>query len=165
MVVEKPILYYSTNTWLSFGIAQRYYDAIHYVWCSPQITPNNRGYFDSHVPPTANPIEVFKSLYNEVRNGDRHSPKVRENKVGILRGASAKRASGIIGEKEEREIAAVIERAELKDFRPLMYIIPASLVADRIREVPVEERAAPLSFEFIIPELPRSCFDVIEFEF
>lgn len=161
--MTQPILYYSTNTWLSYSIAQRYYGATHYVWCSPHIAPSSRGSLDSHVPPTANPIEVFKVLYNEVHNGDRHSPKIRENKVGILRGASSKRLNGAIGERQEREIASVVERAELRDFRPLLYIIPSSLVTDRICEVPIEERAAPLSLEFLIPELPRDCFDVIEF--
>lgn len=97
--MTEPILYYSTNTWLAYSVAQRYYGAIHYVWCSPHIAPSSRGSLDSHVPPTSNPIEVFKVLYNEVRNGDRHSSKVRDNKIGILRGASIKRVSGTIDEK------------------------------------------------------------------
>jgi hypothetical protein len=44
----------------------------------------------------------------------------------------------------------------------LLYIIPAGPVAGLVREVPVVERAHPLSVEYIIEALPKKYFDAIE---
>jgi hypothetical protein len=144
-------------------IAQRYYEAEHYVWCTPYFDPRRFGDRDSAVPPTSSPFEVYCSLAEEVSRRDRHSKKVEENRAGILRGANAKRQAAVIDEKQEKEIASIVSEAEVADFRPLMYVIPYVGIADRIREPPPEDKAHPLSAEYVIDRLPRSLFDVIEF--
>jgi hypothetical protein len=118
---------------------------------------------DATTPPTSTPSDILHTLGREVRAGDRHSAKIEQNKVGILKGASFKRVSGVITKKQEKDIASIVEGAETKDFRPLLYIIPFSHAAKLLQEVPVENRAHPLSVEYVIDELPRSHFDVIEF--
>ena len=159
---NSPILY-STNTWLAYMIAQKYYNGEHYVWCTPIFDPRRSGDRDSAVPPTSSPFEVYCSLAEEVARRDRHSRKVEENRAGVLRGANAKRRSGVIDEEQERDIVSIVNQAQLADFRPLMYIIPYSVVIDRMREPPLEDKAHPLSAEYIIDQLPREFFDVIEF--
>jgi hypothetical protein len=29
----KPLVLYSTNTWLAYAISERYYRGLHYAWC------------------------------------------------------------------------------------------------------------------------------------
>ena len=118
---------------------------------------------DAAVPLTSSPLEFYRGLVEAVARGDRHSQKIKENRVGILRGASAKRQAGVINDQQEKEIAAIIELAQARDFRPLMYIIPYAAVVNRLREPPPEDKAHPLSAEYIIDSLPRQCFHIIEF--
>lgn len=158
-----PVLLYSTNTWLAYGISEQYYNGAHYVWCTPYFDPRLLESLEPGVPPTSSPYEVYRSLYDEVQRGDRHSAKIKENKAGILRGASFKRQTGVITEQQERDIASIVELAESRDFKPLIYVIPYTLVAELLREVPIGEKAHPLSREYLIDALPRKYFDVLEF--
>jgi hypothetical protein len=161
--MEKLPILYSTNTWLAYMIAQRYYKSEHYVWCTPFFDPRRSGGRDAAVPPTSSPFEVYCSLAEEVARRDRHSRKIEENRVGILRGANAKKQAGVIDEVQEKDIVSIVDQAEIPDFRPLMYVIPYSVVVDRMREPPLEDKAHPLSAEYVIDQLPRDLFDVIEF--
>lgn len=156
------IVLYSTNTWIAYMIAQLYYGEVHYVWCTPHFDPRQNGR-DSAVPPTSSPFEMYHSLFEETSRSERHSSKIAENRAGILRGARAKCSEKIITESQERQIAAVLNTSQLRDFRPLLYVIPAAQVTSLIREPPPEDKAHPLSAEYIIAELPRKHFDVIEF--
>jgi hypothetical protein len=161
--MSAPIILYSTNTWLAYNIAERFYGAEHYVWCTPYFSPRSAPPFAS-VPPTSCPLAIYRSLSNEVRAGDRHSAKIRDNQVGIATGVRAKRAEGAIDERQEDEILRIVENAQVQDFRPLLYVIPHGLVSDLLSPVPVAERAHPLSTEFLIGRLPRRCFDVIDLD-
>ena len=159
--MAEPLLLYSSNTWLAFIIAERYYGGIHYVWCTPYCTADMLPKNLSTTPPTSTPLEIYRRLSDEVAAGDRHSSKIQENKVGILRGASAKRAEGVISEDQEKEINEIVVSAELKDFRPLLYVIRFDKVQPLLKLVPVKDRAHPMSVEYLITHLPSSCFDVI----
>jgi hypothetical protein len=156
------LILYSTNTWLSYIIAEKYYGGVHYIWCTPHAQTNGQGHFDITTPPTSTPVEILKSLHTEVEGGDRHSSKIRENKVGLLRGATIKKGLGVINEYQEEEIKAIVESAEIRDFRPLLYVMPFDKVAHLLKNIPIADRAHPLSVEFVIEELPRNLFDVIE---
>jgi hypothetical protein len=76
----------------------------------------------------------------------------------------AKHSGGIIDDAGAGEIASVVDLADIRDFRPMCYVIPFCLVRNRVRPVPISERAHPLSPEFVIEVLPRDCFDAIELE-
>ncbi len=88
--IANNIVLYSANTWLAYNIAERYYQGEHYVWCTP--------FFDSNVSgpgytvaPTSSPKEIYINLYKETTRGDRHSSKIADNKVGILKGQPIKK--------------------------------------------------------------------------
>ena len=159
---SKPLVLYSTNTWISYMIAEHFYAGNHYIWCTPYFDPRQNGR-DAAVPPTSSPFEMYRALFEEVTRGEQHSSKIAENKVGILRGANEKRRSRTISAAQEKQIIAVVKRAQVSDFRPMLYVIPYSVVAGRLREPPPEDKAHPLSAEYIVDRLPRACFDVIEF--
>lgn len=159
-----PVVLYSTNTWLAFNIAEKFFGGEHYVWCTP--------YFDAEaadprrytVAPTSSPKDIYLNLYKEATRGDRHSSKIEDVRVGLLKGAALKREAHIITEEQEKDIASIVSSAERNDFRPLLYIIPFAEVATKIKKVPITERAHPLSNEYIIESLPNSLFDAIEFQ-
>jgi hypothetical protein len=159
-----PLILYSVNTYLAYRISERYYGQ-HHVWCSPCFDSRssyNLGLITN--PPTSNPSEIYHNLLAEVQRGDRHSSKIIDNKAGILQGVVYNRGIGVISEEETVEITAVVNNAETRDFKPLLYVIPFAPVASLVIDVPVHERAHPLSTEFRIERLPRALFDIIELE-
>jgi hypothetical protein len=161
--MKEPLILFSTNTWLAYIISERFYNGIHYVWCSPYFNSKVLPDYDCTNPPTSNPIEIYKILQEESLRGDRHSPKIKENKVGIIKGAIYNQKMGVITEEQKKDIIAIVEIAETKDFRPLLYLIPFSIVSSIVKAVPVKDRAHPLSMEFVIESLPRNLFEIIEF--
>lgn len=159
--MTRPLLLYSANTWLAYSIAERFYGGIHYAWCSP--------FFDSatapahvNIPPSSSPAEIYWGLWQETRRGERHSKAIRENQRGILKGARAKAADGVITSAQMSEIKRIINAAQPHEFRPLLFVIPFAGVEELVREVSVSERAHPMSLEFRVAALPRSRFDVLE---
>lgn len=158
-----PLVLYSTNTWLAYTVAERFYGGEHYVWCTPYFSVRSAPPYAS-VPPTSCPGAIYHQLDAEVRAGDRHSGKIKENRDGIKRGAKVMLLAGTIDEHEHEEIEAIVDNAQIQEFRPMIYVIPAHLVADRLGRVAVADRAHPLSVEYTIERLPRSAFDVIDLE-
>jgi hypothetical protein len=162
--MRTPLVLYSINTWLAFQIGERYYHREHYVWCTPFFNGRSDKGDAGFVPPTSCPSEIYRSLHGEWRAGDRHSAKIEQNRNGILRGVEAKRDTGVISENEKRDIVSIVERAEVRDFEPLIYVTPYGKVSRLSKEVPVDDRAHPLSEEYLIASLPRRLFDVIRLE-
>ena len=158
------LILYSTNTWLAFNIATRYFNNEHYVWCTPFFDSDGHPGYAYTVAATSCPKEIYLSLMKEVIDRDNHSSKIKDNKVGILKGAAFKRAAGVITEDQEKEIASVVDNAVHQDFKPLLYVIPYDKVLGLLKNVPIAEKAHPLSAEFIIESLPRDHFDIIELE-
>ena len=162
--MANKLVLYSTNTWLAYRISERYYNDEHYVWCTPYFDPRRSSFNVAAEPPSSSPFEMYRSLSQDVIRGDRHSAKIQENRAGIRRGASVKRQQGVISEAQENEINSIVHLAQHADFRPLMFVIPYSpLVANRLSDVSPEDKAHPLSAEYIIECLPRASFDIIEF--
>ena len=159
-----PIVLYSTNSWLAYIIAEQYYGGFHYIWCTPHFDPSAVPSINYTVPPSSSPAEIYRGLREDVKRGDRHSPKIAANKAGILRGMEYKVAAGEITTEQASEIASIVDAAEIQDFRPLIFVVPFSLAHELLRKVPVSQRAHPLSTEFIIDRLPRNRFDVIDFD-
>lgn len=157
------LIYYSTNTFIAFNISQRYYQGLHFVWCTPYFEMWDQTQ-DYTVPATSSPKEIYQSLKREVDGSDRHGTQIDANKVGLKNGASFKRSVDVITEQQKNDIFSIVDTAERSLFRPLLYVIPFDRVAHLIKEVPVNERANPLSIEFRIELLPRDSFDVIELE-
>jgi hypothetical protein len=161
---KKHNLLYSVNTWLAYNISVRYYGGMHYVWCSPVFSARNHPAFQATPPPTSCPSDIYHNLAEEVRRRDGHSAKIAENRLGLITGARKKHTAGIITADELREIEGIATAAVYADLRPLLYLIPFVGVSHLLKEVPVSERAHPLSQEYIIEELPTELFEAIELE-
>ncbi len=155
-------VYYSCCTWISFQIARLYYGNVHYVWCAPYYDPRSTLNPHNMVPPTSSPREIYTNLRKEVEAGDRHSVKIAQNTAGLRRGADIKLKSGAITQAQHDEILDIIAAAQIADFKPLLYIIPAAAAKRLLKSVPVKDRAHMMSEEYIIESLPRSHFDAIE---
>jgi hypothetical protein len=158
-----PLILFSTNCWLAYKISEKYYSDIHYVWCTPDFAEENSPKLTAATPPTSTPKTIYENLGKEVEANDKHSGKIKELKLGLLKGAQINRTNGLISAEQEADIIYIVGNAEISDFRPLLYIIPYEMVKDLLEEVPVGERAHPLSVEYRIEKLPGNLFNVIEF--
>lgn len=159
--MERPLLLYSTNTLLGYSIAERFYRGVHYAWCSPVFDGKTTA-MHINIPPTSSPSAIYRQLWEETTRGEMHSTAIRRIKGGIEAGADAKLATGVIDAVQHKEIMETIENASIREFRPLLFLIPFDRVETLVSDVPVKERAHPLSIEFKVQALPRDCFDVIE---
>lgn len=156
------LVLYSTNTWLAYSVAARYYDDTHYVWCTPHFAFGQR-IAPVAYPPSSSPCDIAHKLAEDIARGDNHSALIASNRSGIRNGAAAKRAASMITNDQQAEISTVVDLAILTDFRPLLYVIPiSSVLRVLVSEPPAGDKAHPLAEEFIIAELPRKMFDVIE---
>jgi hypothetical protein len=160
--VAAPLLLYSAGTWLAYAIAQQYYRGEHYVWCTRYFDRRDADAADGLIPPTSCPADIYHSLWDEVERGDLHSAKVKDNRVGIVRGAIEQHKARIIPTAQKREIIAIAEAAETSMFRPVIYVIPYPGVQKLVRRVAVSKRANPMAEELIIERLPRRLFGIIE---
>jgi len=161
--MREPIVLYSTNTLLAYRIAERFYNQTHYVWCVPNDT---RSHPSTHepVPPTSNPIKIYKSLLQSIAGNDRHCPKIAQNRLGLLHGAEQRFANKEINEHQLEEIISAINDAPLGEFHPVFYVIPYQMVRDRVIHPHVNERASVLSPEVRIDDLRSNEFDILELE-
>lgn len=160
--MPEPIVLYSTITKLALNIARIYYGDIHYVWCAPVFDASQTSGVEFILPPTSSPFEIYQELKRHVLRGDGHSDKIKENRAGILRGATEKLKAGKITAQQQQDIATTVEIAQSTLYEPLILVIPYTVAVRRlVTPVPVGRRANPLSAELIIPELPRRLFDVI----
>jgi hypothetical protein len=130
--------------------------------CSPYRGPGSTATVDVTVPPSSSPFEIYKNLRDEVGSVEGHSAKITANREGLVRGANAKLEMGVITSAIAGEIAAVVAKAQVADFSPVLYVIPYKQVANQVEAVPVEKRAHPLSDEYLIDSLRRAHFDIIE---
>ena len=159
------LLLYSVNAFLAWAINERYYDGRHYVWCGEAFDASALGPYTqySSTPPSSTPRDIYSDLLKAVQGGDRGSQKVAAVKVGIINGARMKFSKGEIDRSVFDEINQIVDRSELADCRPLLYILPRDRVADKLKDVEVSQRAHPLSVEYVAENVNSSEFDVIEF--
>jgi hypothetical protein len=164
--MRKDILFlYSTNTYLAHKLCKMFYNDAHYVWCTPFFDPENLGRYDigKDTPPSSSPLNIYKTIKEDIKRKDKHSDKIKQNIAGLKRGATINLRDNKITDEEYELINQTIEKAELEDFRPLLYVINYNMVKDRIQKVSPELKAHPLSEEYIIPDLHSGEFDILEF--
>jgi hypothetical protein len=159
------LFYYSTNSYLSYLINERFYKGLHYVWCSPCFDPSKlgRGHIFEKIPPSSNPSKIYLQYLDGVKNGDRHNDRIKNNKKALKRGAAIQAKNGVIDQYNCEIIIKTINDATLEDFTPLLYIIPSALVNSRVQPVGPKEMANPLGVEFKIVDLRNNEFEFIEF--
>jgi hypothetical protein len=161
--MRDPLLLYSTSTWLAYAIAERYYEGVHYAWCSP-VYEGKKAASHFNIPPTSSPAELYRALWEEVRRGERHSELMKRSRTGIVSGAKAKLKAGVITRQRRDEIEEIVEDSHPREFRPVLLVMPYDAVRDRVVEASVRQRAHPMSIEYLVEQLPRDCFDMLELE-
>jgi hypothetical protein len=163
--MTNPLLLYSTNTALAFEINERFYGGKHYVWCSSYFNKSTVPSTFFTNPPSSTPERLYQRFAEAAGQGDFHSFEIKGNITGLRKGVVARHKQGIISAEQQAEIFAIINEVKKRNFikfMPLLYIIPFSLVEKMLFRPIVKNRANPLSDEFIISDLPRNYFDVLD---
>jgi hypothetical protein len=97
----------------------------------------------------------------DIEKQDRHSYKINAQKASLTALAIHWETNGTIGSNDKDEIIFMVTNATFDDWRPLLYSIPRNLVEPRTKTVPIHRRAS-FGDEFILEDLRRNEFDVIE---
>lgn len=162
ITVPGPLLY-STNSFLKLVIGERFRGDIHYVWCSEFFDGSKLASYTSGslTAPSSDPCAIYRQLKDDVARCDRHSAKIEATKTSLQALAVRWEADGSITSDQAKEIAYMVNNASFNDWRPLIYVIPRHMVEGRIQLVAPERRAS-LGVEYIVPDLRRSEFDIIE---
>lgn len=152
-IPNSPILY-STITELAYNIAVRYYNDVHFVWCTTA--------FDSITQPgTSNPKTLCCRYIEQIYRHDRHAFEVNNNKAGILRGATNKLNNNIITQSQYDEICMRVKMAEPNMFIPIVLLINLNKVRNKCIPARQDESASIYSVEYKIESLYRDEFQAI----
>jgi hypothetical protein len=157
-------LLYSTNVFLKHHIQRTYRGDIHYVWCSEEFDSAALGRYaaGAGVPPSANPVDIYRRLKEAVRRGDTHDEKIAAQRASLLALAVRWADAGEISAEQRADIAYRINNAPFDHWRPLIYVIPRQPIEDRRLERVPAAQCAGLGPEFIIRDLHGTEFDLIE---
>ena len=161
--MSSPVLY-STNPFLKFHIQQRFRADVHWVWCSEIFDATKAAALsaDALVAPSSNPADIYRELRRDTERKDSHSAKISSQKASLQALAIEWEADGKISAQDMQEIIFMVTTASFEYWRPLLYVIPAPTPASRLQLVPIEKRAG-FGKEYIISDLKRSEFDLLEF--
>jgi hypothetical protein len=161
-MVASPFLF-SANPLVKFHIAKNYLGDRHHVWCSDCFDCRHHYLHSGPIdtPPSSNPGEIFERLRAAtVDRVDWHEPSIATWKVTIKALTVRWRTSGVIDNDVEQEIIFLLDRADIGQWRPLIYIIQRDKVEARLQRVPLRDRAS-LVMEYVIEDLHPDEFDVI----
>ena len=157
------LLLYSTNPFLKYWIYKRHLGDVHYVWCSEQFDSDALSRYDlgAATPATSNPAEIYRDLKQAQSRPDKHNAKINEQKASLIALAVKWESAGIIDQAAKEDIMYLVTNSPMQNWHPLLYVIPRAPIESRLKPVAASERAG-LADEFIIPDLARSEFDIIE---
>lgn len=157
-IIESSGLLFSVNTYLSYKIAEKYYNHIHYAWFTTKFD------FGVSQPASSNPRAICNELLNAIASDDHHSEKIQRISDGILSGAYSKRKEKVISSDEEDIIRALVERGkkELYLMMPVIFISSWERAKDYCEIVNDADKASERSVELLCRKLPRDFFDIIE---
>lgn len=112
-------------------------------------------------PASSDPATIYRQLHQAVRTADAGDAKIASQKK-VLRSLAVKWAKDRdISDVTRQEIVAMVGKAAIIDWRPLVYVIPFARVAARVQLVPRERRASHEP-EYVIPDLADGEFHIIE---
>lgn len=157
-------LLYSTNVYLKFHIQQVYMGDVHYVWCSEDYDSRTLSSYSpgALVAPSSNPADIYRELKRDVAGRDIHSAKINAQKATLASLAVMWEGAGTITTAQKDDIFYLVNSADFSLWRPLLYVIPRNPGIDaRLQHVPMSRRAG-VGPEFIIPDLARDEFDIVE---
>lgn len=153
---KTPILY-SVGTSLAYKISKRYYNNVHFVWCTSN-------FHSLKQPPTSNPLTICRRYLEQIAGSDRHTVEIEKNISGILAGAKYKLDNGIITDEQYKDISMILSVSEYESFYPVLYIIYSNRVKSKCVEVSKKDCASDASIEYKIAQLEEDEFDVIFFK-
>ena len=158
------LLLYSTNVFLKHVIQRKYRNDVHYVWCSEIFDAKTAPAYslEALLPASSNPADIYRQLSRDVQSRDGHSAKIQEQKASFKALAIQWYDTGEIAAEARDEIIFLADKSSFEYWRPLLYIIPRTNVNDRLLTVPPERRAG-IGSEYIITDLSRTEFDIVEF--
>jgi len=158
-----PFLY-SANPWIKFDIHQRYRGAQHWVWCS-DFFDSRRYYLHTgagNLPPSSNPAEIYETLRAAtLERPDFHCHHITRVKLSLKERVLEWTGDGSMSSIDAQDVLYQLDHADLKDWRPLLYVINRASVAPRLLLVPPEKRANPVSPEWTLADLAPHEFDVL----
>jgi hypothetical protein len=157
-------LLYSTNVFLKFQIQERYCKGIHHVWCSENCDSKTLSVYSAGalVGPSSNPADIYRELKRDVDGKDKHSAKIGAQKATLAGLAVTWEAAGEISALEKDEILYLVDTVDFSYWRPLLYVIPRTATIEaRLQPVDIAKRAG-FGNEFIIEDLKRDEFDIVE---
>jgi hypothetical protein len=115
------------------------------------------------VPPTSNPVDIYRDLKRAVELSDAHNHKIQEQKASLTKLTIQWEKRGDISTSDKEDILWLVNKSpDFSRWRPLIYVIPRSFSIDgRIKAVPTS-KCAGLGPEYIIEDLKESEFEIIE---
>jgi len=155
---------YSTNVFLKLLIQEQFRNDVHYVWCSESFNPSKLNPYSitSMIAPSSSPFDIYNDLKVALARNDRHNDKINNQKLSFKNLADMWEASGGITKDQRDEIYYMVENATNNEWKPLIYLIPRSIIdLSRLKIVPPAKRAS-FGMEYIVEDLKRDEFDLIE---
>ena len=139
---------------------------VHFVWCGDFFDSTKAAAYSraSMTPPSSDPCAIYRQLHREVKKLDRHSSKIQEQKLSLARLAAEWKEANELSADQAEEMIYIVNQGSIEDFSPLLYVIPGEKVAPRLQVVAANKRANLMSREYIIPDLKRHEFDIVEFD-
>lgn len=149
---------FSTNTYLGYQIARKFYKDIHYAWFTTQFD------FGNNQPASSNPRSICHDILEAIATNDHHCEKLERIKENILKGAYEKRKIGVINENQELDIRALVDRSydELELLTPVIFVSSWARLKDHCEKVSTDKTASKNSIEYLSRALPRDAFDIID---
>jgi hypothetical protein len=120
-----PLLLYSTNTYLKFLMQDRYRGE-HYVWCSPSFSAQklNKYSLESNTPASSDPASIYLELRDAaIDRPDSHNRRILSQKTLMSLAVDWYEATHITAQERD-EITALADKAPMKEWRPLLFVIP-----------------------------------------
>jgi hypothetical protein len=161
--ITTPFLY-SAGRLVKFHLCSQYLSDEHYVWCSDCFDARHHYLHSGPIdtPASSHPAEIFERLRaaTDSRQPDWHDPSIASWKLNRKSLAAQWKANAHIDHRAEQGIIFLLDRAEIVQWRPLIYIIHREKVAPRLIPLDLSRRAS-LEMEYIIEDLRPDEFDVI----
>jgi len=161
--MPSPFLY-STNPLIKYQLQRDYFNHIHFVWCTDCFDGRKQLLHPGEpFPPSSNPAELYESLRAAtVERPDWHNGSIAQWKVTMKARILKEALAGSIDKEAEKDLILRLDKAEILDWRPLLYVISRRAVQRRLKRVALSNRASP-SMEYQIHDLRPAEFDVLEF--
>lgn len=153
------LLLYSTNPWIAHEISERYLNGNHVVWCNEDFNPAK---FGEPSAPSSTPKAIFESLKNDVFHEDEHSFLINNYKKTFRKLAKTWYLGDKITEQQRDDIMFEMKSGSWKIWRPVLYLIPRSIIKDERLELAQRNKRASIGLEFKIHDLHTSEFEIIE---